>query len=959
MTVDVHQLFDSLSELFEHVRQAVNIDHHSKALRLLKAAAGQPDWTDEDREVIRNKIVEVEQQQAQRFQDELQFLRENYLKEPLQPVGTIQEMQRVEERLARLHTIFAQRDLQEIDVQVKRLREITEVERAYLNIAHELNTRLDQATGKSDVSTARKILSELTTQVLPTWEQQAADPTNHVANIVVARLRDLVDRTNKIVQALAKRNAVLTTQAGLVNFWAIEEEYQRWITPTPDDPLAANRPTRYPQMVLKDVTNQDGQLEQRYIADGQELPLPEWHDLFLGDAAAFAKRKGEEKLILAQQQLEAGQPFTAQATVGEILEGNRTLGTPPLFNLPAEIRQRAEEFLSGEELRVKMARYTSAQTLLHEADALRTHDLPGAWSRYRQALSERLDLSTLVRATREDLLERVIGELIRQMRSDRTDQDANTPPEYIRARLEEVRRWLDQLPDYDTDPELARKLDPDERLRPVRRLMQAHWECCRLWSQLASLQRDNAASVKSIDTQLQNLAPQITRWVAQLPSPAGESGALRLLLEAHAQYRERWQTITKSTPDEVLAESLDEPELPIFQLYRVLAIRLRNEQNAEAEIDRILHNTDIFPSDPAQTNATLLKQHLTAARQSSQRQPVFVGLVATLEARDALYQEQQDGQTVEGRISLIKSVLLKKNLPATETAIAELRLKELEQLLERKKKSQEKLDRAVARADLGTLDGFKRAWKELEEALETAPREYLPSVTNAQKQIRTKAEARARKLSTDYSGPLGSEAVTQIRAWLELIQRMGAAEAEQTLHEEFNRRLWRWEAENGATLWDRFSALARLAEAEPNANWKERAHQAGSAWLIDELEQIRRQLAQGVPAKDEQRPEAVLARIDSELRSALRSSAGYKLKATELYVWLSDLPNARSQREQLSGSFSPADGIHSLLRLDELDLLLQLADLYDHILTWQQSVDRPDRKVAEELKEGYDKLLRN
>ncbi|HMA33198.1 MAG TPA: hypothetical protein VKY74_01860 [Chloroflexia bacterium] len=120
--------------LLLQVQQLVDRESYAEALWLLQETAIQPGWTTSDRERLAAQLSKIKQLQAERFEDRLDKLERDYLA-AMVPLGSLEEMARVDEQLEKLRQIDDHRDLSAATARVTKLRELTLIERAYFNIA--------------------------------------------------------------------------------------------------------------------------------------------------------------------------------------------------------------------------------------------------------------------------------------------------------------------------------------------------------------------------------------------------------------------------------------------------------------------------------------------------------------------------------------------------------------------------------------------------------------------------------------------------------------------------------------------------------------------------------------------------------------------------------------------------------------------------------------------------------
>ncbi len=279
----------SKEELFRVIKSLTDKEfRYTDAIALLAKALDDEHRSDQERSEISGKREELQNKQAKLFGDAVKKL-DRYFQEPMKPVSKKEIADNVDRALEKLGSIDSDRmrRLQELEERAERLRHISELEWIYSDITNKVQQRLDEALKKREpheqVAEAKETLAYLTNEVLPQWRGQ--ESTNDLARSLMPRLLSLAEKTEKKVGELAQRVNILTTQAGNVNFWQLEEEYQRWVKTSHFDTLDI-RPDQMPQMIWKE---QDG--IRKYVPEGVILNLSSWYDAFLGDALIYASRR--------------------------------------------------------------------------------------------------------------------------------------------------------------------------------------------------------------------------------------------------------------------------------------------------------------------------------------------------------------------------------------------------------------------------------------------------------------------------------------------------------------------------------------------------------------------------------------------------------------------------------------------------------------------------------------------
>lgn len=912
--------YTTTTELFEYVRKLVSADRHVECLALLDAAALQATWSDDDRRAIQSRRDQVEIRQRERFDDRLHALQQEYLTEPLRPVASQEEMFRVEGRLQTLRAIDDRRPLADVEAQIGRLRQTSEVEWVFAAYDKEMRSALNEDANdpNNKLDTARGALNRLRTVVLPEWESRAQQAGDTIAQQVTPRLRELAAQASREFQALANRFNILTTLSGAEGFWEINEEYQRWINPPLVEGLRVEAPTQMAKMIWSITTDpHTGEQDRKYVPEGPVLSLPDWYDSFLNDATKFARDKGERDVQMAEAALQAGDPLKAQVEARKLLEGDPVDGKRPYFNLPDDIKRRARALLDSEQLKFQLRRLEEARNLLHEADRLRLTAPLTALETFRQAVSQPLNLIQQIPLVREPLLIALSLEIETRINQDRLEQ--LTDPQYVQERLQEVRRWLSQMPNLKLAHELQQQLDPDGQLAELRKQLEVHERYCQIWLSLATIEHD--------------------KW--QLP--------LRELASRLDDIKAEIERANLTTAD--------------FRLFDSLQTYFNNEKSEHGRIDAQLQDPAIFTPDTDDTNVELLLIRLSAARES--RHSRANELVQALEARYALYQEKNDRDTLtfEARRALLQRVLRLEHVPGSEQELARRRLEALEQAESASKAVAERISTAEAWANAKSLAGFQRAWTHLNE-VRSIEITLMPEILAAQGRIREKARVAVAELPRQYQRELGEADVRTLQAWIALIREMGIGDAEQSLVEHFNPTIWRWEARPSAPLEERFRALAHLADHEPGNNtWIERASKAGVEWVAMRLEQLRKKLMQlqnqhTLHADPALRPESVLAEAPANMQHMLYVSPEYQSKVAELCIWLDDLSNARYIIAELRSQHPAFDSARTnILTLNELEDLLALAEVNQRIQQWILRDERPTLDRAKELRRSYDTVL--
>ena len=950
--------FDSTSTLEARLEALTGEDKFAEALRLVDRNLDRAHWPPGDRTILEGVHNRLAQRQNQRY-EELHTRLNSYLSQPkLASQADVDELQTL---LTRLGNVDDRQDRLDLTQRVHSLIEVSNVELQYERIRREITGQIEAAERVGDLGTARNHRDNLASQ-LTVWDERAKnDPNNNIANALITPLRELLGEVNRRVQAIAERRAVLTTQAGQANFWKIEEEYQRMSNPPPGQPQI----TQYPKMLWEDIVQEGAAPEQRYAPIGPLLPLPEWHDQFLDDAASFSKKKGTEKVALARHYLEVGRPLDAQQTLREVVEDDDSRGTKRYFHLPEELEQHIRDFLQSKELVTAIQRYQRADRLLDEAEKRQNTNLPAAWRLYSEALDTPLDLSVRVLLLQETLLKAVSKKLVSSIRWDRSI-GARTVSE-ISGRIEELGEWLEMLPDATEQEELAKRLDPQNQLAAMRPLVRDHLAYCRLWLAAGQLRESKHTDLGAFDEGLAALAPQIENWAENPPTIANSGADVSGVMSTRAGYRTRWQAIYKAENARPPLLDPNENELPLFELYSQLRAVLQNRRDVEGYIARVLNNAAIFTPDAKDTD----KVQLDEARKAIGGTPGLDHLRSVLDARYYLYEERNgaDSLDLESHVNLMRKVQLLTPGTADEHSPAAQRLKgeqeiarrrqvELEERQKQTKTFRQELDRIAGLVSEETLTSFERAWEDLRRAASNAPSDMVADIEGAYQQVRTRATTMSAQLPKLYSNPLTAQAVSEIRKWTTLMERIGALEALSTLRRHFDQRLWAWEAINGASLKERFTAFSQLAEADPaNPEWKLKAVATGLAWLVSELEALRVQLDQSPPPMLERGPETLLGEINPSLKPSLRGSREFQLKAGEFYAWVGDLANARAHRISADNYPPSQDPPADLLQPEQLDKLLAMVALRERINTWQQTVQQPDLAIASELSRDYRDLL--
>jgi hypothetical protein len=887
-------------------------DQHAEALKDLDSYLEQAWWSDSDRSILNDLRKSLLTAQSQRFESEAHAIRTDYAPEGVQTVPR-EQMTQLEERVKTLEAIDPTRPIDDIKERIKEIRKASQIEWEYNSIYEEVRSGLDQSARSSDanIGPAKQAVGKLRTEIMPEWESKHRKG-DALAALLLPRLRDLLQQADKELTALANRNNILTTLAGTVQFRLIEEEYQRWINPPSDDQdLYVAPPTEMAEMGWIEITGEDGTISKLYKPIGTPLPLEQWHDDFLNEAVGFAKEKGGRDLKLARELLEAS-PLAARQAARSIIQDDPAKNTYAYFKLPKEIRDQVQEFLDSEELQTRIRSFERARALLDEAEELRVSTPLEALKRFQQALVGSFDLRAPAKVTRDLLFATIGQQLSQQMQRDHADQ--TFAPEQGKARLQETQNWLRELPDYDTSPDVARKIDPEEQLRPLRNRLQKHEQYCWAWSQLAELdKKKRSLSISELDEELEG----ITRQMKQ-------SGLV---------------------PEE-------------FPLHAGLTTYLKNERNAHQSVEAILRNTGIFSPDPADTDANQLLTELRQAQSSTQ--PQLVKLARTLNMRYLLYQEATDSSTLEVRKNRLNTVMDSADATEGDKSIARRRLVAVEKQGTDEREARLYIERAEAWADQETLEGFQKAWADLEAAMSEG--KLVADVSAAMLRVRDQIRVAARQLPDQFGRSMTAEDISKVRLWLPFLQKVGVGDVEQHLKAQFNPMIWKWEARNSTDLWSRLQALCQLAESEPNSSerWLERAQRVGLEWLVRELDKLRGKYAQapGRPHNNEELPEVVVARAPETLYAFLNNSFPYYSKAIEVNVWLGRLNEAYALMQAVPTAHDRGYHDLSVLEVQHLDLLIELAELRHRVVSWQQDKQWPEPDKVKQLRQRYERLLK-
>ncbi len=921
----LESIFAGTTELFERVRILVANDRHDEALREIGLALNQATWSEDDQQEIRNKRGQVESRQQERFSEILGALQRDYL-ERMQPVGTEDELARVEQRLDILRAIDGTRPLADTEEQVARLRRSSDVEWTYTRYHGRLRDALDRASyspfatdsgNSATLANVKMELDALQREWIPEWEQRLQNPDDRVARILIPRLRELATQAGGEYGVLANRHNILTTLAGTAAFWQVEEEYQRWINPPTDGYDAVKAPSQLPQMIWNVVKGTEEQLEQRYVPEGQMLPLADWYDRFLDDARLFAREKGEQDLKRAQDALARGNPFAARSEALMLLEGDAVNDKRPYFLLPDDIRREAKKLLDSDTLRRQLDRRQQADALLQEADRLRLSDPLAAFEKFQQAAMQPLQIDDQLDSYRGPLFNAIAVSIQRHIDQDRMDQLANSL--HAQARLKEIQHWISLLPNPSMAGLMA-NVDPNNDLAETRAKLKQHSLYCRIWQQLAGLEEQKQQlPLEELDQKLEAI---------------------------HAQ---------------IAAAEFAEGEFP---LYEGLATYLGNERDVTSRVEEKLQDPNLFPPDPAQTDVQLLRNELTQARSS--RHARFKQLVGALEARYDLYRECTEQLTLDGRQNLLTKVLQNHDAAPSEHEIARRRHKEVERLLDEAKDIKRRLAQAAAHSKSNTLRGFQQAWREINDALQATGEGLLGEVLEVQHQMREALRKSVEQLPLLYQRIQTHNQLNTIQGWINLVQTVGIGESEQTLREHFDPLIWRWLAYHArTTLEERLKALGHLLEIDPDdSRLKEDALNAGIDWMIERLEALRSQAAQSelpfdAPGSPAIRPDQVLLDAPGNLEADLYASVEYQSKAAELLIWIDDLPNARKFIEDLQRRNTAFESKRSrILSIANLQRLLKIAEFKQTAKKLQDRHGSPTTAEVQMLRGEFEQFLR-
>lgn len=900
----------TIMELFDAVDKLTRDDKHSEALRRLVEAVDWPALSDQHRQLIQTRHSTIQNLQAERFtslQTELML----HLVEPLKAMGDPTDLDTLETQLEALATIDASRPLNEAERRLALLRQISEIEWAYNGIVRDVERKLSEASmkGVDGVPDAKKALAELRDNTLASYEQKAdADP---LAGSLVPRLRKLVEKTSRAVESLAERANVLTTQAGIVNFWAIEEEYQRWTTPGATGELRVSAPKSMPRMIWKISADAEGKEGRRYEAAGETLDLQTWHDRFIEDAETYAEEKIKRDLPVAKNMVKT-EPLRAQQMIRLILEGDRDQGIRPYFHVPAGLSKQAREFLASDELKVAMGRYTRVQELVSQADQMKLSDPLGALRTLRNAVGEDVHPPDTIHIVRESVFSKVNGR-IRHL-AEEAREAVNTDVKKADQWLTSLQEWLACLPDHKAEPQMSQRLDPEKQLHD------AHDQ---LTSLIAFCQR--AVRLSAIESSASQFGVQSI--VSQLDEFDRDAEA--------AGFR----------PDE-------------FRLYRQLRAWLKTESDVQGQVAAKLGSEEIFPPDPGRTNTARLQEELDSARRG--QHAAYAQLVGALEARSLLYREcaQSDSLTFEARKQLLIAVSSTRHVRPADKTIADTRLREVERLETVTQDQRDRIARSAAKADAQTLRGFQDAWQELDEALKVRNAgSLIGEIRSAQTHLRNQMTAKATALAARYPGRILDAAVaSEIRQWVAMATERGAGEAERILEDHFSRFLWEWDAAYHSSLEERLRALLRLFHLEHD-HWQSQLIEVGLQAALQEMEDRRKSIERGTQSGEDV-DQSLVTRY-SELRSLIGTNVAYLRKLAELSVWRREMPNARHYADQAAGLGPTNIVFHGpILTQSDVTSLLEFAEFREQIQGLLDEHGVPEVDRARRLQGEYQRLFR-
>ena len=893
------------SEIRTTVERLTRNDKHSEALQILADALDRLDLSEQQLVTLRSQYDMTKRLQTERFAEVSKKVMAR-LEEPLRPAGIVSDLETYEAWLESLENIDAARPLGDARSALKRLRQISEIEWEYTRIANGVAQQLSVASdlGVKGVPLAKNALADLRTSTLADWKSRPAEDL--VAAGLVPRLRKLVEETEKAMEALATRENLLTTQAGNVDFWSIEEEYQRWVSPVLPGELRVAAPTQMPKMRWVEACDEGGKPIKRYEASGDLLDLQAWYDSFLQDAEAIAKEKGERDLADAKSFANT-EPQRAAEIVRTFLDGDKSQGILPYFRIPRTLEVEARAFLASGELGVAMERYERVRGLITRADHLRLSDPLAAIQALAQAANEEVKLPESVVPVRTGVCAKVAEAVNRLVIEGRARIESE--PERAQELFDRLGEWLQSLPDPDLDARASERLDPDGLLPPVRQLAFDAQRYCRFAMSLATLERDS-----------------------------NQSGIIGVA-EKLDVFR-----------NEVTAAGLVPED---FRLYRQLAGWLQNESDTQRRVSDLLSDEQLFPADPALTNIARLRDELATARRGNH--PALAHLIGALEARDTLHEDYAGSMELSlvARKDLLLLVVGEPCAQARDKALAQARLKEVESLLTATKAQRNSIAASAARADARTLKGFQAAWDQLQKALDGG--ELISEVSAAMVSLRDKLATQAKWLAERNSGPLQDrQTVEEIRGWIELAAEMGAGEAQSVLEERFRALIWQWDARRGS-LESRLQALLRLSVQDPDM-WRNELIGVAVQLAGQQIETMRQELERNPQAAVGSEPHLVSQH--PELRPALESSASYVRKLVELSVWSRELANARyySEHARKTGEIKtvPAGDFPSQA---DVDALLKLAQFRERIEVANEQARPPALDSAKGLRQSYDGLF--
>lgn len=881
-------------------------DKHSEALDFLAQALDRSDFLDQQLALLRTTLDQTRQAQAERYAELYKRLM-THLEEPLKPAGVESDLAAYEGWLAALADIDRSRPLADAKAALERLRQISEIEWAYTRIANQVAQQLSDASdmGVRGLPDAKRSLAHLRTSTLAEWKSRP--PDDLVAAGLVPRLRSLVEETQKAVEALAMRENLLTTQAGTVNFWSIEDEYQRWIAPALPGELRVAAPKQMPKMRWVEARDSEGNPIKRYEASGDPVDLQTWHDSFLQDAEAFTIEKGERDLADARG-IAGTEPQRAAEIVRTFLDGDKVQGILPYFRIPAKLEEEARAFLESGVLAVAMERYDRVRELISQADNLRLSDPLAALKALRQAAGEEVNLPESMGPVRASVCAKVDVALRRLVSEGKARIEADS--EWAQELSDKLEEWLQNLPDRDREAEVGGHLDPNGQLAPVRAQVVDAQRYCQFVMSLAIIEKE------AKQTGIANVAGRLD-----------------------------------SFKSEATAAGLKADD---FRLYRQLSSWLCNESDTKQRVRDLLNDEQLFPADPAQTDVTRLREQVATARRMEH--PALAQLAGALEARDTLHEDYTRGMelSLAARRDLLLSVVGEPHAQARDKALAQARLKEVEDLLTATEAQRKSIEASAARADSGTLKGFRAAWDQLQKALDGG--ELISEVRSTMARLREKLADQAKLLVERHPDQLqDAQTIKELRGWLNLAAEMGAGDAQCFLEEHFNPLIWQWDARRGP-LEGRLQALLRLNEGNP-AMWSDELIGVAVQLAGQQIEAKRQELERNAQATVSLEPDLVSQHPD--LRPQLEEAAGYLRKLVELSVWGRELSNARHYGEQARAAgeigAAPAGDFPSQA---DVDALLKLAEFRERIEAAYDQTHPPQSDSARGLRLTYEELFR-